>query len=103
MREDKIIKTIQFLKPKYKKLGIEILGIVGSYARGDFKDNSDVDILYKIEDKILLYENPFKVFSMLNDFKRDISQYLQKKINIIDISTLNDIAKKYMLKDKIDV
>ncbi len=42
-----ILDKLVILKKKKKKDGITIIGIFGSYARGDYTDKSDVDILYK--------------------------------------------------------
>jgi len=95
------IEKIKKIKNKYK--GIELTGIVGSYARGTESEKSDIDILYKIEDTFLYEVDPLQFFTYLNEIKKDLQKELGKNVDLIDITTLNSIAKKYMLKDKIDV
>ena len=101
MESKEYIMLLKKLKNKYK--GIELIGIVGSYARGEATKRSDMDILYQIDDAFLYEVDPLQFFTYLYEIKSDIEKELGKKIDLIDVSTLNSIAKKYMLKDKIDV
>jgi len=101
MESKEYIMLLKKLKNKYK--GIELIGIVGSYARGEATKRSDMDILYQIDDAFLYEVDPLQFFTYLYEIKSDIEKELGKKVDLIDVSTLNSIAKKYMLKDKIDV
>jgi predicted nucleotidyltransferase len=94
-------RLIKKIKNKYK--GIELTAIVGSLARGEATEKSDIDILYKIDDAFLYEVDPLLFFTYLNEIKNDIARELGKKVDLIDVTTLNSVAKKYMLKDKIDV
>jgi len=95
------INKIKKLKNRYN--GIKIVGIVGSTARGEATKESDIDILYRIDETFLYEVDPLQFFTYLNDVKLSIEKELGKKVDLIDVTTLNSIAKKYMLKDKIDV
>jgi len=50
MNTEDVLNTLRQLKPVLKKEGITLLGVFGSYARGDYTAQSDVDILYDIDD-----------------------------------------------------
>ncbi len=101
MEPKEYIKLLKKLKNRYK--GIKLIAIVGSAARGEMREKSDIDILYQIDDAFLYEVDPLEFFTYLNEIKSDIEKELGKEVDLIDVSTLNSIAKKYMLKDKIDV
>jgi len=95
------LKILNELQQKYKNF-FEIKYIVGSFARGDFNSKSDIDIIYSLNKNIIANMDVFEIFNILNDIKLELEQKLNRKIDLIDESTLNNIAKKYM-KEKIDV
>ena len=54
---EEIIKILNDLKPYLKeKYKVEILGIFGSFARGEAKETSDIDILVDFERGATLFE-----------------------------------------------
>jgi len=74
-------KDLEILKnkivPVLKKQGIEKTGIFGSYACGDYNENSDIDLLVEIKKK---------GFSLL-DFigvKLDIEDETGKTIDLVE-------------------
>jgi len=99
--ENKKLKVLELIKNKYKDF-FEIKYIVGSFARGDFDKNSDIDIVYSLKKNIITNMDVFEIFNILNDIKLELEQKLNRKIDLIDESSLNNIAKKYM-KEKIYV
>ena len=101
MEPKEYINLLKKLKNRYK--GIKLIAIIGSAARGEMRETSDIDILYQIDDTFLYEVDPLEFFTYLYEIKSDIEKELGKEVDLIDVSTLNSIAKKYMLKDKIDV
>ena len=95
------LKVLKELNQKYKNF-FEIKYIVGSFARGDFNSKSDIDIVYSLNKNVIENMDVFEIFNILNNIKLELSQKLNRKIDLIDESALNNIAKKYM-KDKIYV
>jgi len=83
--------NIDIVKRDVVKKGVEELGdivfkiiLFGSYARGDFEDDSDVDIMV-----------------LLNCARKDLPIY-RKRLSIVssDISLDNDVTVSMMVNDK---
>ena len=102
LTKEEIISKLKELKPKYEKDGFIILGLFGSYARGEADDSSDIDILYDLNDKVFLSKYPaFRAFSKLREVKEELENIFHKKIDIADKTTLNKIGRDYILRDTI--
>ena len=65
-----------------KKNDIEYLAIFGSYARGDFREDSDIDVLVKFNKRKSLLD--------LVRMERELSRIMNRKV---DLLTENSISK----------
>ena len=76
-----ILNKLKTIKTELKNDGVNIIGVFGSYARGDFTENSDVDILYELDNPSEFAEkyNGFGAFTRLIEIKENIAE----KINDI--------------------
>ena len=74
-----------------QKYGVTKIGLFGSYARGEEREDSDIDIAVEIESS-----NKFRSFFNLKYF---LEEHLNKKIDLGIESTLKPIAKKYIEKE----
>jgi predicted nucleotidyltransferase len=97
VKMDKLKKIKNLLKQE----GFIIDGIVGSYTRGG--KYNDMDILYHLDNNFFQKSHGFEGFTKLQEIKDFLSNNLNKKIDLIDKTTLNKIGKKYILKDIINV
>jgi len=102
MKSDKIMnkqEIIEFLvshkQELSEKYGVTRIGLFGSYARDEAKEDSDIDIAVEI-DSI----NKFRSFFGL---KRYLEKKLNNKVDLGIESTLKPIAKEYILKEMIYV
>jgi len=104
-REQKMdtIKTLSFLKKEFENEGFLIKGVFGSYARGDFNEKSDIDILYDLDKTFFDKYQGFIGFSRIEEIKKELSQKLHKKVDLAPIDNLSKTGKKYILKDVVDV
>lgn len=78
--------------PVFEKYGVRYAGLFGSYARGEEKPESDIDILVKKGDKPL----------SLLDFVRmrdELSTVFNKKVDIVSDSAVVPYFKEYIFKD----
>jgi predicted nucleotidyltransferase len=83
----KLIKPI--LKEKYK---VNKIGYFGSYARGEQKDDSDIDILVEFSEPIGLE------FVELKEYLEDV---LNKKVDLVTVNALKPQLKEAILQEVI--
>ncbi|MCD8544491.1 MAG: nucleotidyltransferase domain-containing protein [Sulfurospirillum cavolei] len=70
MTKQHILDYLSMHKPEFqKKYGVEEIGLFGSYARDEAKDDSDVDIFVSMQAK----------FDNVMGLKYDLETSLQKK------------------------
>ena len=101
MSANEVFEKLRDLKITFQKDGINILGVFGSYARGDYTNNSDIDILYEIQDiqEFMKKHQGFSAFSKLADTKDFLKKALNKEVDFVDKDTLNEIGKEFILKE----
>jgi len=87
LQQENIIKAVtQKIKPT-------LLGIFGSYARGEENEKSDLDILIDFETKVNLLE--------LIGIEQEISELLGIKADLITLRSVNASLKPYIESDLI--
>lgn len=74
------------------KYGVTKIGLFGSYVRGDFKENSDIDIAVEML-------NEKKSLSTFFALKRELEDAFQLKVDLGIESSLKPIAKEKILKE----
>ena len=93
------LKKIEDLKkkivPLLKKEGVKKAGIFGSYARGEQKKNSDIDILVEIKKDISLLD--------LIGLQLDIEKVLKKKIDLMEYNEIHKMLKQRILKEEVKI
>ena len=85
-----INQNLPFIKEKY---GVSEVGIFGSFATGEQKDGSDVDILVE-------FDKPITLFGYV-DLKFFLEDSLKTKIDLVQKSGLKPIIKDTILKETI--
>jgi len=103
MIDENIFAQIKKLKTTLKNDGFIIDGIFGSYARGENTIDSDVDILYHLEDDFHKQYSGFIGFKRLDEIKAFISKSVNKKIDLAPKTNLSKTAQKYILNEVIYV
>jgi len=105
MTQQELIEKLQMIKPVLKAEGITLLGIFGSYARDEQTSNSDVDILYDIDDPKAFAKRfgGLGAFTRLEELKHFISNTLNAKVDFVAKKGLNSVSKKYIEKDLLHV
>ncbi len=94
-RNNMLNKIIPKIKKILKKNKIKKAGIFGSYARGEQKENSDVDILIQ----------PTKGMSLLDisGLKIELKTALGKKVDIVSYNYIHPFLKKKILESEVKI
>jgi hypothetical protein len=79
-----ILDTVAENSPK-------LIGIFGSYARGENRENSDLDILID-------FDQALDLLSIIG-LEQELSEKLGIKVDLITVRSLNPRLKRYVEKD----
>lgn len=91
---ERIITTLQSLEEQIRKeYRAEIIGVFGSYVRGEQKTSSDADILVRFLKGATLFN-----FVGLADF---LEEELKVKVDIVPIDTVRKEIKEQVLKEAV--
>ena len=92
-------------KKQYLQEGFEIIGIFGSYARGDANKYSDIDIAYKLDfdtfDK--QFKGDFSKLLRIEEIKNELQKLLHLKVDLISMNSNNVELKEKTEKDMLHV
>lgn len=79
-----------------KKHGVARAGLFGSYARGEQKKKSDVDLLVEINDKELSLLGFIKI-------KHQLEEALKKKVELVEYDVIKPHVKEFALKEEVRI
>jgi predicted nucleotidyltransferase len=79
------------ITPVLEKYGVEYARIFGSVARGEAREDSDVDLLIKLLKPVSLY-----TFFNLQD---ELEEVLERKVDLVTEGSLNKFLRPYILPD----
>lgn len=91
------IGELERLKPKIicilKRNGVKKAGIFGSYARGEQKKRSDIDVLIQ----------PAKNMSLLGfvEIKLELEETLGRKIDLLSYKGIHPLLRKQILNEEV--
>lgn len=92
------LKAINRLIPKIRKIliknKVKKAGIFGSYARGEQKKNSDIDILIKPTKHM-----GFEFFGL----QLELEDKLGKKVDLVSYKGISPYLRKYILDDEVRI
>ncbi|NJD03292.1 MAG: nucleotidyltransferase family protein [Ruminiclostridium sp.] len=79
------------LKPYIDEYGIKRAGVFGSYARGQAKESSDIDLIFD-------FQKDFGLFDLLR-FKIDLEEKLGKNVDILEFSSIDPSIRENILRE----
>ncbi len=97
MDRNNILQILTQEKPFYKtQFHVEKLGLFGSFAKDEQTEDSDVDVLFELDDTPIsdLYDNK-------EAFRTYLENKFQRKVDMCRIKFIKPFLKEYILKDAI--
>lgn len=95
-----LVNNIKAISTEFKQAVQELYGdrlaqviLYGSYARGDFNDNSDIDLLIVLKDKKI---NNLQEIKRLNPITSKISIKYKVLVSSVAVSEQNFITSDYL-------
>lgn len=92
-------KRIKYIKSKIlpilKKAGVKKSSLFGSYARGEEKTGSDIDILVELPKGSSLLD--------LIGLEMDLKKALRNPVDLLTYKSINPMLKSYIQKDQIQI
>lgn len=85
----------QRILPILQKYNIKRAGVFGSYARGEMREDSDIDILVEIEDDISLLD--------FVGIKLEIEDILGEKIDLVEYDTIKPLIRERVIKEQVRI
>ena len=96
MNREEIISVFEKSKDKVRQeFKAQILGIFGSFVRGEERKDSDIDILVRFHEGATLFD-----LVGLSDF---LEEKLQRKVDIVSERALRKEMEKYVLKEMVRI
>ncbi|GER93794.1 nucleotidyltransferase [hot springs metagenome] len=94
MKKEDIISILKSLNDIIKtQYHAEVVGIFGSYVRGEEKATSDIDVLVKFDEQATLFD-----LVGLGDY---LEEQFHIKVDIVPIDTIKKEIKEEVLKEAI--
>ncbi|NCN25161.1 hypothetical protein COT94_00360 [Candidatus Falkowbacteria bacterium CG10_big_fil_rev_8_21_14_0_10_37_14] len=94
--DKRIEKLKQDSAPILSRYDVKKSAVFGSYARGDYKKNSDIDLLIEFK------KNAGGLLAMVN-LKRDLEVVTKRVVDLGTFKSLNKRVKKYVENDLIKI
>lgn len=81
--------------PILKSRGVKRAAIFGSFARGEQKKKSDVDLLVQFKKRISLLD--------LVGLKMDLEEKLNREVDVVEFGAVDKRFKKSIFEDKVEI
>jgi predicted nucleotidyltransferase len=81
--------------PVLKRNDVVHAGIFGSFARGEAKKRSDIDILIEFKGRKSLLD--------LVGVKLELEETLKRKVDVVEYSTIHSLLREKILKEEVPV
>ncbi|NOR85949.1 hypothetical protein GQ473_07610 [archaeon] len=95
MRDNELNDLKKIIVPVLKRNGVVKAGIFGSYARGEAKKNSDIDILIKFKGRKSLLD--------LVGVKQELEEKTKRSVDVVTYKSINPLLKERILNEEVPV
>ena len=99
MNRYEIIAALRAHEPELRAAGAASLSLVGSAARGDQRENSDIDVLVRLETDPA--HKGFAYFGMIDRLARRIEAIVRRPVDVIAEPARKRRLRREVKKDRI--
>ncbi|WP_346746922.1 nucleotidyltransferase domain-containing protein [uncultured Campylobacter sp.] len=105
--KNEILTLLKTIKQDYQNFGLSKIGLIGSYAKGTYKENSDIDIIFDVTDELdELSKSDDKCalayLDMMCDIKNRVELKFNKSVDVVDTGGLQPLrVRELFVKDAI--
>lgn len=92
LNRDDIFSVIATHRPRIRQLGVKRLGLFGSFARGEHREESDVDFLVEFEAGKKNYDNLFELAVLLE-------KLFNRKIELVTPESLSPYLRPHITQE----
>src|SRR5271156_5600161 len=97
MRSEEIIAKLQAHEQELRAAGVISLALIGSAARGDQRNDSDIDVVVRLTDEVV--NGGFAYFGRLDNLSRRLEAILKRPVDIVTEPIRKDRLRRSIEKD----
>ena len=88
---DQVLEALRSAQPRAREIGVELVGVVGSVARGEAGPDSDVDVVFDATREGFLWS--------LCGLAMDLQDVLGRRIDLVDRAMMQADRWTWMSRD----
>ena len=88
---EQALKVIREHREEARAKGLDLIGVIGSVARGDSRPDSDVDVVYSVVGPASLFD--------LGGLQMDLQDELQRPVDMVDLDQIRPRVRAIMERD----
>jgi uncharacterized protein len=98
MGKNEIVAKLRAREAELREAGVASLSVVGSFARGDNRDDSDIDLLVRLTEEAR--RGGFAYFGRLDRLSRRLSDIVGRPVDVITEPVRNDRLRQHLEKGR---
>jgi uncharacterized protein len=99
MKRDEIIAKLQAHEPELRAAGVRSLALFGSVARGEQRNDSDIDIIVRLTSEAT--GGGFAYFGRIDALNRRLEAILERPVDIVAEPVRKDRLRHSIEKDRV--
>jgi uncharacterized protein len=99
MKRDEIIATLRAHESELRAAGVRSLALFGSAARGEPRDDSDIDVVVQLTEEAA--GGGFAYFGRLDALSRRLQAILQRPVDVVTEPVRKDRLRRTIEEDRV--